>query len=168
MNAISYWEHSAYFSHLDVVVIGGGIVGLNAAICLKENAPQLKVTVLERGALPAGASTKNAGFACFGSMTELLADTEKRSENEVFELVKERWEGLKRLRNNLTDQAIRYQSLGGYELFFQQQEDSYQKCSSKLSHFNAILQEVIGVKEVFSSKDDLLPLFGFRKATHLL
>ncbi len=71
---LSYWERESFFKHIDVAVIGSGIVGLAAAIHLKKIAPKLQVAILERGVLPVGASTRNAGFSCFGSMTELLDD----------------------------------------------------------------------------------------------
>ena len=66
-NGLSYWEKTSFFDY-DVIVIGSGIVGLNAAIHLKKSSPALKISVLESGFLPTGASTKNAGFACFGSI----------------------------------------------------------------------------------------------------
>ena len=71
---LSFWEKSLYFESLDFTIIGAGIVGLSTAIFLKEKFPGSKILILERGYLPSGASTKNAGFACFGSPTELLDD----------------------------------------------------------------------------------------------
>jgi L-2-hydroxyglutarate oxidase LhgO len=67
----SYWEQSSFFNY-DAIIIGSGIVGLIAAIHLKKSSPNLNIAVLERGFLPSGASTKNAGFACFGSVSELI------------------------------------------------------------------------------------------------
>ena len=71
-HTFSYWERTAFVGHADVIIIGTGIVGLSAALNLKRLQPSLKVTVLERGFLPSGASTKNAGFACFGTVSEQL------------------------------------------------------------------------------------------------
>ena len=62
--SFSYWERAAFIDHADVIIIGSGQVGLSAALHLKQQQPQLKVLVLERGFLPSGACTKNAGFAC--------------------------------------------------------------------------------------------------------
>jgi len=73
---VSYWEQNIFISNIDFAVIGSGIVGLNAAITRKKKYPQEKVVVIERGSLPSGASTKNAGFACFGSISELVEDME--------------------------------------------------------------------------------------------
>ena len=71
---LSYWEQNTWLNDIDVAVVGSGIVGLCCAIRLKERFPEKKIVVFERGQLPSGASTKNAGFACFGSTSELLDD----------------------------------------------------------------------------------------------
>ena len=63
----SYWEYKEWFAHNDFVIVGSGIVGLNCALQLKTRFPKSSVLILEKGLLPQGASTKNAGFACFGS-----------------------------------------------------------------------------------------------------
>jgi hypothetical protein len=70
--------------------------------------------VLEK-MLPHGASTKNAGFACFGSISEIIDDLKSHSEEEVYQLVTKRLEGL-RLLGSLGD-AIDFKPYGGYELF---------------------------------------------------
>jgi hypothetical protein len=66
--------------------------------------------------LPHGASTKNAGFACFGSISEIIDDLKSHSE-EVYQLVTKRLEGLRLLRKRLGDEAIDFKPYGGYELF---------------------------------------------------
>lgn len=43
------------------------IVGLSVAACVLEKHPKKRVILLERGVLPTGASTKNAGFIATGS-----------------------------------------------------------------------------------------------------
>ena len=86
----SYWEYKTWFSNVDFTIVGGGIVGLCCAFFLKKKHPNRKVVVLERGILPQGASSKNAGFACFGSISEILSDLKTHSEEQVLELVKKR------------------------------------------------------------------------------
>ncbi len=95
-NTLSFWEHESFFKNIDFAIIGSGIVGLNVALTLRESNPSVGIAVFERGALPEGASTRNAGFACFGSVTELMDDLEHHSEEEVFALVERRFKGLKR------------------------------------------------------------------------
>ena len=71
---LSFWEKESFINQTVYLIIGSGIVGLSTAIYLKQREKGKKVTVLERGFLPTGASTKNAGFSCIGSPSELLDD----------------------------------------------------------------------------------------------
>ncbi|MCB0696512.1 MAG: FAD-binding oxidoreductase [Chitinophagaceae bacterium] len=111
----SYWEQQSFFKY-DHIVIGSGITGLSTAIELRAKYPHASVLVLERGLVPAGASTRNAGFACMGSVTELLDDLEVMSEAEVVGLFEQRKRGLALLRSRLGDEAIGYAENGSYEL----------------------------------------------------
>ena len=61
---LSYWERSIYTEGIDFTIVGSGIVGLSTALHLRKANPKAKITILERGYLPTGASTKNAGLAC--------------------------------------------------------------------------------------------------------
>lgn len=165
---LSFWEKEAFFKEVDVLIIGSGIVGLNAAIELKERNPKQKVVVLERGALPMGASTRNAGFACFGSMTELLDDLSLQDEASVWALVEKRWQGLQRLRQRLGDQRIDYRPWGGYELFQASEQATYLACLDRMDHFNSILSAVTGLAATFSTADQDLGHFGFQEVAHLI
>ncbi len=163
---VSYWEQNIFISNIDFAVIGSGIVGLNAAITRKKKYPQEKVVVIERGSLPSGASTKNAGFACFGSISELVEDMEQNGEQAMLELVKKRWEGLRRLRGKLGDQQIDYKEHGGYELFYEYTED-YSKYKAYIPFFNDCLAEIIGTKTVFEEVENVSQ-FGFKKNIRLI
>lgn len=112
---LSIWEKQHFVSY-DYIIIGSGIVGMSTAYYIKQAAPQATVLILERGLLPSGASTKNAGFACMGSVTELLADLASMPEETVWELFLQRKNGLERLRKILGDEHMNYQSSGSYEL----------------------------------------------------
>ena len=113
---LSYWELKNWFTNVDYTVVGSGIVGLHAALRLRERFPNSKILVLEKGMLPHGASTKNAGFACFGSISEIVDDLKSHSEEDVIQLIKKRWEGLQLLRKRLGDNTIDFKPYGGYEL----------------------------------------------------
>ena len=54
---ISFWERESFLAY-DYLVVGAGITGLSTAATLLEQAPGTRVAVLERGLLPAGASTR--------------------------------------------------------------------------------------------------------------
>ena len=163
---LSYWEKTTFFNNIDVAIIGSGIVGLNAAFTLKKNNPSLKIVVLERGFLPSGASTKNAGFTCFGSPTELLDDLKSISENELFKLVEKRYLGLQRLRKNLGDDFIDYHNWGGYELF--DDEEVYCECSEKINYLNKMMAAITGEKELYIPADHLIKEFEFKHIKHLI
>lgn len=163
---LSFWEHSFYFKNIDVAIIGSGIVGLNAALTLKKKNKKLKIIVLERGMLPMGASSKNAGFACFGSPSELLDDLKKYPESEVVTLVEKRWKGLERLRINLGDKTLDFHNWGGYEIF--DSENEYEKCNEKLVYFNNLLSPVIGKKIIYKNADSKISEFGFKKVRHMI
>ena len=95
---ISVWEQSTYYAPKDVVIIGCGFVGLWTAYELMQKNPQLNITILERGVIPSGASTRNAGFSCFGSVSELMYDVQLMGEANMLEKVKIRYYVLQRIQ----------------------------------------------------------------------
>ncbi|WP_223032388.1 NAD(P)/FAD-dependent oxidoreductase [Hanstruepera marina] len=140
--SLSYWEIKSWLTNVDYTIVGSGIVGLNCALQLKKNNPKARVLVLERGVLPQGASTKNAGFACFGSVSEILDDLKSHTEDEVFNLVRKRKEGLDLLRHNLSDTNIDYKQYGGYELFNNNDQELYEICLLKKDYVNSLLDPI--------------------------
>lgn len=158
----SIWEKQSFLSS-DVVIIGAGITGLSAAATLKEQAPELKVTVLERGVLPTGASTKNAGFACFGSVSELLNDIQTLGEAGMVSLVEKRWDGLQKTCQRLGRSLIDIQEKSGYELIFE--EDS--RIVDAIDHVNKLLQPFFQ-RTVFKHVNDTIHSFGFGQTHHLI
>lgn len=151
---LSYWEIKSWLSNVDYTIIGSGIVGLNCALHLKYRFPNSKILVIEKGILPQGASTKNAGFACFGSISEIIEDLEHHSEDEVLELIKKRIKGLDLLRRNLGDKIIDYQNLGGYELFLDTDAQLYEKCLQRQVEINKFLRPIFK-EEVFSFVENI-------------
>jgi len=155
---LSYWEYKTWLSNIDFTIVGSGIVGLNCALYLKKQYPKARILVLERGVLPQGASTKNAGFACFGSISEILSDLKQHSEEEVLQLVKKRWEGVQLLRENLGDKQIEYQNHGGHEVFLKEKEELYQACLTNLDRVNALLSPVFKANSFLLRPNN----FGFK------
>lgn len=149
--------------HYDVVVVGAGITGLSTAASLKEQSPALNILVLERGTLPSGASTKNAGFACFGSISELAQDRKTLGDEGMVELVEKRWKGLQKTISRLGREQIGLEQKGGYELL-----------NTENAHYlhdipvvNQLLSPLFP-EPVFRQADDRLATFGFGKTTHLV
>lgn len=146
---LSYWEYKTWLTNVDFTIVGSGIVGLNCALQLRKQYPVAKIIILEKGILPQGASTKNAGFACFGSLSEILDDLHTHSEQEVLELIKRRCEGLLLLRKNLGDTTIDFQQLGGYELFTKEDSNLYESCLAQKETINQLLKPIFK-DDVFS------------------
>jgi len=154
---LSYWELKEWFSNIDFTIVGSGIVGLNCALQLKTIHPKAKIIILEKGTLPQGASTKNAGFACFGSLSEILDDLQSHTQEEVFELVKKRWEGLQLLRSNLGDKNIDFQPNKGFELF--KEEEIFEECLQQKEVINQLLHPIFN-SAIFTISDNK---FAFQK-----
>ena len=167
-NLFSYWERESFLSGIDILIVGSGIVGLSAALSLKIKQPTLKIGILESGFLPAGASTKNAGFACFGSISELINDLENSKEDEVLSLIEMRWKGLERLRKNLGDSAICFEQNGGYELFKNSETDLANTCMDKISYFNNLLKPIIGKHDIYAVSNAKIAEFGFAGINNLI
>lgn len=153
----SYWELKEWFTNVDFTIVGSGIVGLNCALTLKKKHPTATVLVLEKGMLPQGASSKNAGFACFGSLSELVDDLKTHTEEEVFDLVKKRWEGLQLLRKNLGDKNIDFQQNKGFELFLN--NELFEECASKKKQINKLIAPIFK-QDVFTELENV---FNFQK-----
>ncbi|MFS2189059.1 NAD(P)/FAD-dependent oxidoreductase [Mucilaginibacter sp. Mucisp84] len=166
--SFSYWERTAFTDNADVIIIGSGLVGLSAALQLKKQQPTLKVLVLERGFLPSGASTKNAGFACFGTVSEQIEAINHSSETEAMRLVTYKWKGLQRLRENLGDANIDYYQYGGYELFMDHEESHARECIDQINHLNKLLKQAIGRADIYSVADEKIADFGFNKVKHII
>jgi glycine/D-amino acid oxidase-like deaminating enzyme len=164
---LSYWEAQSLVPKADIFILGGGLVGLSTAISIKEKNPKLKVCVLDKYVFPQGASSKNAGFACFGSVSEILDDLNRSSESEVFSLVQARWQGLQILRARLGDQGIGYEGVGGYEVFTEGDQEAYQNCIEKIEYLNEMVKEKIHLEDCFSlfegnqENGSLKPMRGF-------
>lgn len=150
----SYWELKHYFKKFDYIIIGSGIVGLNTAFQIKKKHPKASLLILEKGVLPNGASTKNAGFACFGSSSELLDDIATSGEKLVWETVKMRWEGLKLLKKNLGEKNIAYKPYGGTEWFSSKLE--LDACMDQLTFLNDSLKNLLGIKGTFKKDNNYI------------
>ena len=146
--AFSYWESTEWLEGNDLIVIGGGIVGLSAALQARILRPHWKISVIERDTFGGGGSTKNAGFACFGSLTELAHDRSVLGDDEAAALLKKRIDGLKLLRSSLGDSSIGYRDCGSLELI--RKGTGYAMPSLEtISEVNAWAAEATGTMHTF-------------------
>jgi len=157
---LSFWEKVTLLEHIDFLVVGSGIVGSACALELKRLNPDAKIVILERSYLPLGASTKNAGFACFGSATELLNDLETISEERVWNTVKLRYEGLERLLQRFPPSDLNYENCGSYDLFTDEEELMFY--GSKLAYLNHQIEFITGKKDCYSFEKKVNEKFGFK------
>ncbi|SFU17832.1 Glycine/D-amino acid oxidase [Algoriphagus locisalis] len=140
----SYWEKK-HFLRYDLIVVGSGFVGLSTAIHFQAKHPKANILVLERGVFPTGASTKNAGFACFGSLTEILDDFWHMTRDEVLALIERRYIGLKTIRKQFGEKKLGYAHSHGYELL----DESQREALDQMSAVNKLLKPVFK-EDVFS------------------
>ncbi|MDC3252679.1 FAD-binding oxidoreductase [Crocinitomicaceae bacterium] len=157
----SYWEQKSYFNSIDFLIIGSGIVGYSTALHLRRTHPGAKITIIERGILPSGASSKNAGFACFGSPSELKEDIEQFGEKTVWETVKMRIDGLNYLEKILGTDTLDLKIYGSWDLFTNAEKHQFNNIKPHLPHFNAQLEKITGQQEVYTIDNDLSSKFGF-------
>ena len=156
---LSYWEIKNWLTNVDFTIIGSGIVGINCALHLRQQYPSAKILILEKGVLPQGASTKNAGFACFGSLSEIIDDLNHQTHEDTLNLIKQRFNGLTLLRQTLGDKSIGYRQYGGYELFLDTDDALYLNCLEQQKQINKWLTSVFN-DTVFSFEKNS---FGFNR-----
>ena len=138
---LSIWERTSYAERWHLVVIGGGITGSFAALHYQRRHPAHRVLMVERGAFPNGATVRNAGFACFGSPSEILADIDAEGLEAALTRVEERWRGLRALRAELGDEAIGFEPCGGHELFHAS-DALYNRVAERFDALNTALRPI--------------------------
>lgn len=140
---ISYWEQSLA-NAFDTIILGGGLVGLQIAIHHQTNFPSDHILVLEGMPWKRGASTRNAGFACFGSPGEVLDDIERTNIDEALALVEKRFRGLEWLKKDFGAHEMQYHQTGGREIFGLDEKAEQERVLSQLDHLNKELFAITG------------------------
>lgn len=118
-----YWETEHLLRPADITVVGAGIVGMSTALQVKRARPEALVRLLERDPLSSGGTTRNAGFACFGSAGEWLDDLDAVGPHALQGLIRMRAEGLAELIRLLGTEALGLRWTGGWELLNPSEED---------------------------------------------
>ncbi len=159
---ISIWEQETFYRKRDIIIIGAGFSGLWTAISIKEKYPKKSVLIIERNAVPLGASTRNAGFACFGSLTEIIADSRKMGWEKTLELVTMRFDGLQKIRRYFKNEEIDFELSGGFEIL--NNDDSLQY----INEVNEKLKSITGLEETYSLQQHKIKEFGLGKSQFLV
>ncbi|MFM8771448.1 MAG: NAD(P)/FAD-dependent oxidoreductase [Candidatus Kapaibacterium sp.] len=150
----SFWEVEAW-SDADVVVIGGGLIGVQTALRIAQTEPNRRVMLLERGLVPTGASTRNAGFACIGSISEVVADIDLLGQDAAVDIVRRRYEGLQGLMQTCQGYDVGFTRDGGHEIFLE-----HHPSLDRIDEVNELLRPITNVTTFI--RDDLRAReFGF-------
>ncbi len=159
---ISFWEKD-YFENgcYDVVVVGGGIVGSAASVFLKKQKRNCKVLVIEKEVFGTQATTKNAGFACIGSPSELSANLAGANARHVQQLLAWKWKGIEKLLTLLGKTKTHYQHTKAYDLFDHNTRQSYHQSLNGLDELNHIAKQVTKIYPFYEPNDLALKGFGF-------
>lgn len=164
----SLWEKESFYSPCDIIIAGNGFTGLWSAYYLKKKHPRLSVTIVDRGIIPTGASTRNAGFACFGSVTELIKDNAMMGEEKMLWLVEMRYKGLSKIRKVFSKKDIDYINSGGYELISSDKQDRYNELEWQVKWLNKIVSPVLGRKKIYRFADEKIYEFGLSEVGHII
>ena len=159
----SYWEYDGYHKLWDYCIIGSGINGISTGISILEREPDAQVLIVDRWFIPLGASTRNAGFSCFGSPSEILNDISVMGEDKALTLVQKRYTGLQKLQSRLKHSNAMYEQNGGHELFH---SSEFEYVNSKLSYLNSLLKKAINLPDVFNVVEVPEGIRGFAKAIY--
>lgn len=144
---ISVWEKEAWLAPADVAIAGAGFLGLWTALEMKRRAPQLRILVLEQAAIPLGASTRNAGFACFGSPSELLHDAQHMGTTAMLDVVDMRFRGIQKIRETFEADTFGFEPCGGFECYETVPDDF----EDAITQLNQWLAPIMGVNDTYSN-----------------
>ncbi len=159
----SLWEQESFFAPSDVIIVGSGLLGLWTSLEIKLRKPSTLITIIDRGVIPLGASTRNAGFACFGSPGEMISDAKTMGEEQMWQLVEMRYRGIQKIRKYFGDTEIGFDAIGGYECF-NATSIELEEIKDRLSWINSEMEVFTGVSNTFnwcSNKMNGFGLHGF-------
>jgi glycine/D-amino acid oxidase-like deaminating enzyme len=163
MSNLSLWEQESFYSTQDIIIVGGGFMGLWTALNLKIKNSSLGITILEKNVTPLGASTRNAGFSCFGSPTEILNDIENMGLEETLEIIRMRFNGLERIKSHFSPKQIDLDNCGGYELINKDYK-YFNQLDEKIVWLNQVLKPITEIEHTFVRCDEKIAekgLIGF-------
>ncbi|MCW3087569.1 MAG: hypothetical protein JWQ78_955, partial [Sediminibacterium sp.] len=161
MSSLSIWETQSFYARQDIIIVGAGLMGLWSAWELKQRNKALRITILERNPTPLGASTRNAGFACFGSPTELLHDAAAMGTDAMLGIVEMRYKGIEKIKVHFTEEQIGFDPCGGYECI-NRAYPHWQQLDEKTAWLNSLLKEMTGNENSFRRCDNKLPSLGLQ------
>ncbi|MEI6265847.1 MAG: FAD-binding oxidoreductase [Sphingobacteriia bacterium] len=163
---LSFWEKDSFYADVDIAIIGGGLMGLWTALEIKKQSPGTTVSILERSSTPLGASTRNAGFACFGSLTELLSDEKNMGTNAMLEIVEMRYKGIEKIKSTFSSEQIDLDECGGYEALGPINWAA--EINDRINYINQLLSSITGKANCFSNASNHMSSIGLKNFDHLI
>lgn len=155
---LSFWEKDVFLKKYDVIIVGAGFSGLWLAYFLKKYQPKIEIAILEAGVLPTGASTKNAGFSCFGSPTELIENIDVMGLDQAMFWAEKRYEGIKMISQYFGSE-IEYDDCGGIELF--NDKTIFEDTKEQLNALNQSIKSIVGNDDHFFVDENVIQNAGF-------
>ncbi|HRE51236.1 MAG TPA: FAD-dependent oxidoreductase [Flavitalea sp.] len=165
---LSIWEKESFYAPRDIIIVGGGFTGLWSAYFLKKKYPRLSVMLVDRGLIPTGASTRNAGFATFGSLTELAQDAQNMGQDRMLQVVEMRYRGLERIANTFRKKDIGLSITGGYEMITPYHPVPARELAEKIAYINSSLYPVLKKERIFSLANQKIRRFGLQETADLI
>ena len=110
---------------------------------------------------------RNAGFACFGSISELISDNKKLGEDTMLQIVEKRFKGIEKIKKYFPKSIIDYKNWGGYELFTHKQYTTH-TLQHDIQYMNNLLYNTIKKENVFQLTNDKISQFQFRQIKNLV
>jgi gamma-glutamylputrescine oxidase len=161
MSNLSIWEKESFYAPQDIIIVGAGLMGLWAALELKKGNEHLRITLVERNTTPLGASTRNAGFACFGSPTELIHDAETMGTDAMLAIVEMRYKGIEKIKQHFSHVQTQFDQCGGYECI-NKNYSHWNELAGKIEWLNRLLKDITGNEKIFSESNSKLAEFGLQ------
>ncbi len=138
----SFWERDTYLQNFDFAVLGNGITGMQVALQIRAKFPNASIAIIDKSNVSGGASMRNAGFACFGSVSEILDDIHSQESQLVFDLVNMRYQGLKHLQADFHN--IDYHQGNALEVFLPKEQSQLNECIDKIDFVNQEMKSITG------------------------
>jgi len=155
---ISFWEKESFLNN-DLLIIGGGLMGLSLASSVLERYPHKKVVIFERGILPLGASSKNAGMCCCGEITDFIDDIKTKGTQKAIRIFLDRYNGLNLLLSRAGREVSEYKNQGSYKIIT---TDEKAISHEEIATCNEILYPYFN-KNVFVDRSEMIEEFGFSR-----
>ncbi len=150
--SVSYWNDKTDSKiTVDIAVIGGGIAGLSCAYWLQKEDPTLKIALIEKYEIGAGASGRNAGFVTCGSVEHFNRLVSKHGKEEALEIWKFSEDNLSLLQNEIIQdraQDFLFEQKGSFSLASTENEFTELKASAALMETMGIKVEVVNEADI--------------------